>query len=78
MTTALYIYKGTPLKMTKLIRILFISKNSACSIFCCALMAISYWIRSAFRIYILERIEEIDADAKFESVKSNRSMLFCS
>jgi hypothetical protein len=41
-------------------------------------MAISYLLLSAFRIYILERVEEIEADTNFENVKSNKSMLFSS
>jgi hypothetical protein len=33
---------------------------------------------SAFRIYILERDEEIDVDTNFENIKSNITMLFSS
>ena len=44
-------------------------------------MAISYLMLSAFRIYILERVEEIDVVTKFEHVKSNSyfrpKIIFC-
>jgi hypothetical protein len=32
-------------------------------------MAISYLMLSAIRIYVLETVEEIDADSKYENVK---------